>query len=225
MTDELQFELLPAVIDAFIGKHHYGGVTEQDCRQCSSACCSQGAFALLENVLQIYQRYLNNQLHRTDYSFEPDLAFHQFVGKYFDLYLQITGKWWWKQSVLLFYMKSLSSDNNLISIPPVSNFYNTRTTLFNANPWLNKGCVFLSKKAPNWPENDGDSSRYCILHEERSRSHMTCKPIDCIFYTCVKPLSPKIPKSTESKRWFRLLSNTYPNSLERYRTLIKEDKK
>jgi hypothetical protein len=224
MTNINEPERLPRSVDALIAKHHRGGVTAQDCRQCSSACCSQGGFALLENVLRIYQDYRNNQLRRTDFTFECGLPFRDFVHKYFDVYLQITGKWWWKRSVLLFHMRSLSSDDNVVSIPAVGEFYGTRHQLFSANPWLNKGCVFLSRKVPNWPEDDKDATRHCIVHDDRSRTHMTAKPIDCVFYTCAAPIKAKMPTKADSARWHRALAKAYPKSIERFFAILKVDK-
>jgi hypothetical protein len=214
---------LPDSVDALIARHHRGGVTEEDCRQCSSACCSHGGFALLENVIEIYDKYRRNQLRRSDFDFGTGLSFRGFVAKYFDVYLQVTGKWFWKRTILFFHMRSLSSGNDLISIPAVGSYYETRAKLFAGNPWLNKGCVFLSARVPNWPDDDKDATRHCILHEDRSRTHVTAKPIDCVFYVCTKPMTAKAPTKDESARWFRALAKAYPDSVARYFALIKED--
>ncbi len=87
-----------------------------------------------------------------------------------------------------------------------------------------KGCVFLSKKVPSWPEDDKDSSRRCILHRAESATHLTAKPIDCVFYTCLEPFKAKTPTVKESRRWFRrVLAVLSPRSLERYRALVEKD--
>src|SRR5271169_2624247 len=65
----------PDAIVRFLSEYHSGGVTESDCRACSSPCCSLGGFAVLENVVQIYELYQHGGLRRADYEYEPGLSF------------------------------------------------------------------------------------------------------------------------------------------------------
>mgnify|MGYP001591093620 FL=1 len=75
----------PEPIVRFLRQHHAGGVTEEDCLACSSPCCSLGGFAILENVVQIYDLYRRGGLQRADYQYEAGLSFEDFVFKYFEV--------------------------------------------------------------------------------------------------------------------------------------------
>jgi hypothetical protein len=213
----------PEPIVQFLRDYHAEGVTEADCRACSSPCCSLGGFAILENVVQIYAVYRSGGLRRTDYEFEPGISFADFVFKYFDVYKK-TVKLEGREAVLmLFHMKSLSADSHLISIPAAGDYWETRTQLFEQNPWLNRGCVFLSQKVQNWPHDDGEASRRCILHAPNSDTTVTTKPIDCVFFTCNRPIEARVPTTEQSEKWFQLLAEHFPNSLERLEALIHKD--
>lgn len=214
---------LPPKITRLIQKHHRGGVTPADCLACSSACCSHSGFAILENVQLIYELYQAGHLRREDFVFEFGLSFRDFVFKYFDVTCRVTGRWLWQKTLLTFYPRSITGDNRLIVVPRAGSYCYVRSDLFDENPWLNKGCVFLSKKVPNWPEDDGDASRYCLLHAPKSPTHLSAKPIDCVFYTCNTPIDSKIPSSKTSQRLFRALAKAYPRSVERFKRLIEED--
>ena len=96
---------------------HSDGVSENDCLACSSGCCSHGRFAILENIILIYEKYINGDLVLEDYQFIPNLSFSDFVWKYFDIYSYSTGSRFFKKSIVIFHMKSLTEDNQLISIP------------------------------------------------------------------------------------------------------------
>ncbi len=211
---------LPAAIVRFLDRYHAGGVTEADCRACSSPCCSLGGFAILENVLEIYERYRRDELRRADYRFAPGLSFSDFVFQYFDVYKKkvvVNGQ---ESVLMLFHMRSLSGEGQLISIPASGDYWELRRELFERNSWLNHGCVFLSREITNWPQDDGDGSRHCILHTPASGAHVSAKPIDCVFYTCNRPKEGRLPSQEQSAEWFRLLAEHFPNSLERFEALI-----
>ena len=207
----------PRRIRKLLAAHHAGGVTEQDCLACSASCCSQGGFAILENVLRIFELYQSGQLSREDHEFEAGLSFTDFVYKYFQVYRQDVEDG--ARSILLFHMKNLSSDGHLIGIPAVDDYWNVRVEMFKANPWLNRGCVFLSKSVLNWPHDDRDASRHCILHSKESGDELTAKPIDCVFYTCDTPINVREPAPEVSDAWFCALAREYPNSVERFDAL------
>ena len=213
----------PEPIVQFLKEYHFAGVSEEDCRACSSPCCSLGGFAILENVVQIYELYQRGGLRRADYEYEPGLSFADFVFKYFDVYKKKVPAESGEPTLMLFHMRSLSQEGNLISIPAGGDYWEIRAELFQQNPWLNRGCVFLSHKVGNWPEDDRDASRHCILHTPLSGSHVTAKPIDCVLYTCNKPIEGRVPTEEQSANWFRLLATHFPNSLERFEALIRDD--
>ena len=214
---------LPEAVARFLDEYHAGGVTERDCRACSSPCCSLGGFAILENVLQIYELYRCGALSRTDYEFEADLAFGEFVFRYFDVYRKTVSVNGADATLMLFHMRSLTADGQVISIPGGDHYWDIRKELFELNPWLNRGCVFLSRQVDNWPSDDADVSRHCILHVPGSATTVTAKPIDCVFFTCTRPREARVPSVDESAAWFRLLAEYFPNSRERFETLIAEE--
>jgi hypothetical protein len=215
---------LPPKITRIIQDHHRGGISQADCRACSSACCSHSGFAILENLQLIYQRYQAGLLQRPDFAFEPDLSFKDFTFKHFDVIVKVTGKWFWKKEIVLFYPKCVTAEGQLIAIPGGDYYCYVRAGLFNENPWLNWGCAFLSHKVPNWPQDDGDTGRYCLLHTPDSPNHLSAKPIDCVFFTCTTPLDIRVPSPKTSARFFRALASAYPHSVERFRRLIEKDK-
>lgn len=216
------------VIRAILDEHHANGVTEGDCGSCSSPCCTQGGFAIYENLPLIYARYQNGILKRADYNFDEGLSFRDFVFKHFDLTIRETGRGAEKREILLFHMKSISSEGHLITIPAVGEYYEVRSQLFSDNPWINQGCVFLSQKYPILTEEEADpdaedeTPRRCLLHDSKSGVQLTAKPIDCVFFTCSAPLEARIPSEKMSERWFRALAKDYPGSVEKYKTIAAE---
>lgn len=218
-----EVSLYPERIAGILKGWHAEGVTPEDCSTCSSSCCSHGGFAILENVLKIFEVYQRGELKREDYVFPAGLSLRDFVGTHFDVFWFPTGGWFWRNWIAAFFMKSLSSDGHLISIPHIGNSYHqTRAELFRYNPWLNKGCIFLSKKVDEWPSDDKDSSRRCILHHHDSVTHLTHKPIDCVFFVCTQPQESKVPTKQLSRKWFRALAISYPNSVERFLSLVEK---
>jgi hypothetical protein len=223
-TSKIRSVPFPGKISKFINRYRKNGISEKDCLDCSSVCCSHASYAILDNVLRIYELYQKEGLIREDYEFPTGLVFSEFVSKYFDvLFFHKDGLLGRKENTF-FYMKSLSSDNHLISIPDLhaSWYHDTRFALFSQNKWLNKGCIFLSKKVPEWPEDDKDSSRHCILHNAESNTQITAKPIGCVFHTCKEPRKMKVPSRKQSHQFDELLAQYYPNSIERFLKLVDE---
>ena len=206
---------LPASITALLDAHHAGGVGEADCRACSAPCCAQGGFAILENLPLIYERYRRG-LRRRDYSFAAGLTLREFLLTYFDITERATGRRGQAEIVLL-HMKSLSADGELITVPAVGEYYEVRGQLFADNPWLNRGCVFLSAKTVS---EDDELKRSCLLHDPKSRTQLTAKPIDCVYFTCDAPREARLPSEQESERWFRALAAAYPRSGRRLAELL-----
>jgi hypothetical protein len=210
----------PPAIRQLLDEHHAGGVTEEDCRACSSPCCSQGGFAILENLPLIYDRYRRGTLARQDFPLPCDLSLREFLLTCFDITERGTGRGRRQQEIVLLHMRSLSGDNQLITVPAVGEYYEVRSQLFADNPWLNRGCVFLSHKCPAGAEDDSDPSRHCLLHDPRSATHLTAKPIDCVYFTCSEPLEARLPSEHDSERWFRALAAAFPQSQRRLADLL-----
>lgn len=206
-------------LSRIIAQHHEGGITSKDCMTCSSGCCSHGGFAILENVEAIYEVYQAGDLKREGFEFKKGLSLKQFIFEYFDVWCRpVHGKNRINE-LMFFHMKSIDDHGRLISMPgnlPSDMYWKIRRVFFENNPWLNKGCVFLSHPVPNWPEDDKNSKRHCILHEKKSTSGMQAKPIDCSFYTCVTPFSPKTPTDKTTADWLQALNEAYQNSKTRF---------
>ncbi|OGJ92459.1 MAG: hypothetical protein A2487_00760 [Candidatus Raymondbacteria bacterium RifOxyC12_full_50_8] len=174
-------------------------------------------FALLENVVLIYNFYKKGKLRRKDFTFKHGLAFRDFVDTYFDI-------WEWsekngKNAILFFHPKIVSACNDLISIPGDNDYYAMRAQLFEFNPWMSKGCVFLSEKITNWPQGD-TKPRHCILHSKHSSKQIGPKPIDCVFHTCILPKMQKLPEPEVVDKWFSALARAFPGSVRRYNKYI-----
>ncbi|OGS35441.1 MAG: hypothetical protein A2293_10060 [Elusimicrobia bacterium RIFOXYB2_FULL_49_7] len=196
------------------------GVSPMICATCPALCCSQGGFALLENVLRIYDRYRQGRLKREGYRFAPGFSFCEFIFEYFDVWAREiddpTGK---KHALLLFHMKTLGPEGHLVSIPDAGDYWEIREGLFELNPWMSRGCVFLSKPLPSWMEGDDGMTRHCILHTPQSATHLTEKPIDCVLHTCTSRLKSKRPNEKLMRKWFVELATAFPNSVRRFQKL------
>ena len=205
----------PQEIRDFLARYHADALGGEHCVACSSACCSQGGFALLENVILIYDRYSAGRLKRSDYAFKPALSFADFVFTYFDIRSFMVGK----ETMLMFHMRNLTPDGRIIGIPEEEgSYWETRQRLFNENPGLNSGCVFLSQKLPAGQAGDSNTLRQCILHREHALDSVTQKPLDCVFFTCQQEMGKyKKPEAQDSEEWFRLLARHFPGSVGRFK--------
>lgn len=221
---ELQTRVKPRLdgpVAEALRRHHEGAASPDACAGCSSSCCSHGGFAILENVLQIYELYRAGTLWRADYQFAGGLGFVDFVFKYFDV-VQWSDPAAPETTLALFYMKSLGPGSNLVAVPPLGPYPDTRERFFEHNPWLNKGCIFLSQATPAWPADDGRAARGCILHDAQSATHLTAKPLDCVFFACEAPLRVKPADGETQRRWLAALAEAYPGSAERFEELMRE---
>jgi len=174
----------------------------------------------MKNVLAIYALYQQGKLRRKGYRFPRGLSLKDFIFQYFDVWSRNVGEEGQEQEVVFFHMKSIDEKGRPISIPGGGDCWKTRSELFCHNPWLNWGCVFLSHKCPNWPQDDGYKKRRCILHTSDCQEFIGPKPIDCIFYTCIEPYECKMPSKEESDAWFRALAAAFPGSKERLIEII-----
>ncbi len=219
---------LPEPILRILDNHHRGGITPEDCVDCSSLCCGQGGFALLENVEAIFDQYTSGKLTRDDFEFQPGLSFSDFVAEYFDVYRYDVPNTTPRESIVFFFMRSLSRCGHTVSIPPMSDvhsYYKAREAFFRSNAWMKGGCVFLSQHLTNWPHTDELRSRHCILHSADSGQNLTAKPIDCVFHTCETPLTKRKPTIGQSDDWFAGLARRWPGSVGRFRQRVEADAK
>jgi len=196
---------LPENISNFIHARKANDIPPNICDTCNSSCCKGPGFALFENIVYIYNLYTLNHLQRNNYSFETNLSLESFIYKYFDRVL-------FNGSLLAFFPKILSENNELISVPPW-NYYQSRDYIYKRKS--NFGCIFLEN---NW---DSDNiNNHCILHSNNLYSEITQKPIDCVFLMCSSTNSIIKPTNRESNLWISLLDYYFPNSFENFKQLF-----
>ena len=206
-----------------LSNYHKGGIESSECTMCSSPCCSSGGFAILENVIAIYEIYREDKLNRNDYEFPKGLSLKEFIFKYFDVvYRDVDNSNCDDDFLVFFHMKSLDEKNRLISIPD-ENYWETRAELFNKNTWLSKGCVFLSDSIVTYNQDDDNIGRKCILHGQKSTSGVSAKPIDCSFFTCSKKGFYKFPDKKTSENWIKAINNSFPSSVNRLKEILSND--
>jgi len=216
------FTPLPQGVLDFLEHYHKGGTGDEHCSSCNAACCSQGGFALLENVVLIHKAYERGLLKRKDYDYTPDLSFGDFVFTYFDVRTYSAGE----SDIVLFHMRNLDFGNRIIGLPDEGSYWETRAKLFEETKGLNRGCVFLSEKTGKVPSEDDNTERGCILHVPESPDHLTAKPIDCLLFTCTDaPRHYKKPHAAETRQWMQLLAESFPNSIDRLKEMLSASKK
>jgi len=180
------------------------------CHECDAGCCNGPGFAILENVMQIYERYRRGLLVRSDLDFEPGMTLGQFVFSYFDRAIINDG-------LLLFFPKMVTDDSRLLSVPPW-NFWQAREYLLRRN--RSYGCIFLDRRRTD------DDTRFnpCILHgNPKIQEEITEMPIDCMYCQCSALRQIVKPRAEESSQWFRLLETHFPGSVQRYKALCPDD--
>jgi hypothetical protein len=208
----------PASVAALLAEHHAGGVGAAACRRCPAACCAEPGFALLENAELIYARhYRRGRLRRAGYAFAPGLSLGEFVLRHFDLTTWVVSRRP-RRELALVHPRVLAADGELLVVPEVGEYWETRARLLAANRWLGRGCVFLDRPLDGSP----GSPRRCLLHSASSARTLGAKPIDCVFFTCSAPLVARYPDERTSERWLRALADAYPGSAPRLRALLGE---
>jgi hypothetical protein len=175
----------------------------------------QGGFAILENVLFIYDAYLNGELARDGYTFPPGLSFKRFAAKYFDYSVMPVRR---EKKLALFHARTLSRRGGLISWNDVGDF-SVGNPRFVATCSQSRGCIFLNRGFDHWPEVAESHVKHCILHRRHNNTCLTPKPIQCVFFICAKPGEPRHPSTKLAAQWYRALAEAYPNSVERFRQL------
>jgi hypothetical protein len=212
-------EPLPAPVQDLLTRYHESSLPGDACIQCNSSCCSQGGFAILENIELIYALYLAGKLKRTDYTFPGGLSFGNFVFTYFDIRVYGIGLPPMEREMVFFHMRNLTGDNHLIAIPEGGSYWETRYQKFAEDPKLNHGCVFLSEKIALG--GNGNTGRHCILHVPESPTHLTAKPIDCLLFGCAaEPGVYRKPGPELTQEWFDVLSRSFPDSVQRLKARL-----
>lgn len=223
LANDLACTSLPEPVAETLRRHHEGGVGPEACAGCASPCCSRGGYAIIENVLLIYELYRAGKLERDDYQFVGGLSFKDFVDRYFHVEVRTVGRNGGSRGLALFHMKSLAPGGHVITIPAEGDHGASRDRLFDQNHWLNKGCVFLSESLSEWRPEDGRLGRGCILHDPAAASQVTAKPIGCVLATCAAPLQGKPLDEEAEQAWLEALAEAFPGSVEHYEALRREE--
>ncbi len=196
---------IPRVIGDFIKLRSLRSGSADVCNSCNATCCSGPGFALLENVLRIYELYQSGLLKRDDYEFEGDLDLASFVYKYFD-------RVFFNNSLLVFFPKTFTENHRMVSIPPW-NYYQAREYIQKRTE--KKGCIFLAK--PLDPNLAGGN--LCLLHHDSLYEEISSKPLDCVFLNCSADKQVIKPLFRESSFWLSMLDYYFPDSKERFSQL------
>ena len=207
----MKSEPLNDELKAIISENHRESVDCEVCAECSGVCCMQGGSGIFENVLLIYEAYQRGELKRADYEFEAGLTLPAFIARYFDVTFAPSSK----GTLVLFFTKVLTSDNELISWKSLSG-YSAGDPAVSDKCGSSVGCVFLDGKIEHSPESREGPSRGCILHSDDCTKTLTAKPLQCVLYSCVDQYELKQPDSALSSRWMDCLAAAYPDSVERF---------
>jgi len=108
---------IPQEIKLLIARHHIGGISASECLACSSGCCTQSGFAILENVIAMYDLHQQGTLKRKDFKFSKRLSFTDFAFSHFNVYVKMVGPEEHQEGLVQFYPKSIDERGRLITIP------------------------------------------------------------------------------------------------------------
>jgi hypothetical protein len=196
----------PGKIKDILRRHHEGGIGPEDCQRCSSWCCNFSGFAILDNVKLIYEAYREGRINGEDFAFTQGLSFDKFVSEYFDVVIDEASVFGEPKELVLYFPRCVDADGKLIRVQSNdSSYLETRRDLFLANPGMSRGCVFLKVRTPSWPDDDRNLSRKCMLHSKESGSHVTMKPIHCVFHTCNSVGDIKVADDEIGEDWYNTI--------------------
>ena len=213
---DTRYEALSEGLISLREANHRDTVDPEVCTECSGVCCVHGGAGIFENVLLIYDVYQRGDLRRDDYEFEAGLSLPAFIARFFDMTFAPTSN----GTMVLFFTKTLTSDNQLVSWRSVSEV-NDPGLLEKCSS--SAGCVFLDSKIEGGPEERGGPGRGCILHQPENDICLTEKPIQCVFYSCDRPYELKQPEAKLAADWMDALSKKYPDSLDRLNALMADE--
>jgi len=166
----------------------------------------------------VYQR---GALEREGHAFPPAMSLREFIFAYFDVWSRTVGPEDDERELVFFHVKSIDEKGRPISIPGEGEYWRTREALFEQNPWLNHGCVFLDRPLADEFLGEEDLSVHrCILHTADALSVVGPKPIDCVYFACDGDRRGGEPTPEECDEWYYALARAFPGSVERYEELI-----
>ena len=199
---------LPKEVCELIGQSHQRKGPRSDCSACTSSCCHDTGFAIRPNIALIYDRYRAGLLLRSDYQFKGGLSPNDFVEYYFRTFLIRCESIPSIPPLVVALPKMLGELGMPTQVTSLQAFYEERKHWRKNYPLLDTGCVFLSKQFPPGV-NDSDTSRGCILHAPHVNTHLTTKPIDCVYHICHEPPTQLAPTKAMTDRWLLALAKHF----------------
>jgi hypothetical protein len=190
-----------------------------DCLACDGSCCATSGFALLQNVAMAYREYDSGRL---NFQFQQGLGAQEFLRTYYDL-VQVTPEECpgLAEPLLVFFPCSIVKGQKLTHITPVEGtkaregqpfalheYHASRQAARERLPY-DWHCVFWNGGLP-LARGDGRTFGGCSLHGKLSATHLTAKPIDCVYGACRTPPELLAPSLEEVDRWIIELSRSWP---------------
>ena len=181
-----------------------------DCLKCDAGCCAASGFALLENVALACQEYARGRL---NYQFEPGLSAQAFLHKYYDTVQVTAGDCPGAPPFYVFFPRLLPSGSLLLALSPARDPRTGEDRVLSLGEFrgAREGWI-RQQSAPTWacvfrggdiPRGDGSGRAFagCVLHARNSRTHLTAKPVDCVFGVCREPPALLAPEPEAAARW------------------------
>jgi len=181
-----------------------------DCLKCDAACCETSGFAVLANVAQAYERYAAGFL---NFQFQPGLSAGQFLHQYFDVVRVTPQDCPGADEFQVLFPRSLVNASMLVSIVAadeepggeprqltLGEYYANRRIWRERNAQYPWSCAFYNGSLPR-RDGLGRTFAGCVLHSEMNATHLTAKPLDCVFGVCHQPPALLPPGPEAAARW------------------------
>ena len=200
---------LPDEVRLLIEENQRASAPAGDCLRCNAACCEVSGMAVLANVYAACELYERGWL---SYQFTPGLEARGFAVTYFDTVMVTPADVPGVEPFLVFFPRSLVNGQTLICTSPVEDRDGKARALSlheyeavrqhhrevnSQYPWR---CVFSSPDIHR-REGAGQTFAGCLLHAEESGTHLTAKPLDCVFGVCHQPPALLPPGPEAAARW------------------------
>ena len=219
----LKPEPFPEEVRTLIAENARRAGAERDCLDCDASCCATSGFAVLANVALAYQQYAGGAL---DFQFEPGLSAQEFLYRYFDIVQAAPGDTPGAPPFLVYFPRSLVHGASLESLSPVEDrqtgeyrvltlpqYLESRKAWIAGSAQYARSCIFRHGRLPRG-DGSGRAFAGCVLHADLSPTHLTGKPIDCIFQACVAPPELLEPDPALAHRWLEALRRHYGGGQE-----------
>ena len=190
----------------------------RDCLACDGGCCATSGFALFWNVALAYQAYAAGDLR---FQFEPGLGPQQFLHTYYDV-ARVTPEECpgLAEPMTVFFPCSIVKGETLTHITPVEGTRAREGQPFSLHEYLASRratreqlpydwhCVFWNGALP-LPGGAGRTFGGCSLHTKLGATHLSAKPVDCVFAACHTPPDLHAPPLAEMQAWLLELARNY----------------